>query len=136
MFLISFIFLSFSSIILSLHIFIIGDSVDRYLTEDYCDFKGDGKSCGGPGCTYWAEGSEIRPRSAKGQTTHQRCSIGNDSISFLHNYGTNPTRPYLSSGGPFGNDLYAETPKRISYGIELYFQQFGPPDIVLYHGTQ
>lgn len=120
----------------SLHVFIIGDSVDRYMTEDWCDFKGDGKGCGGPGCTYWAEGSDIRPRSAKGQTTHQRCSIGEDSITFLHNYGTNPTRPYLSSGGPFANDPYAETPKRIPYAIDLFFQRFDPPDIVLYHGTQ
>lgn len=124
---------------ISFHVFIIGDSIDRYTVEDWCDYRGDGKSCSGPGCTFWAEGGDIWARTKYGRdkaTTHLRCNMINDSITYIHNYGLSENGPYVIDSGPFPDDPYKGTKVRIAHALDLYFDRIGIPDLVLYHGTE
>ena len=120
----------------SAHIFIIGDSIDRYIVEDFCLNRGDAQNCGGSACSYWASNAGIPlTYKIKGYPTHVRCDMGDDSITTLHNYGTNDEGPYFSLSSAH-NDTYAATPLRIAHALELYFDRIGVPDMVIYHGTQ
>lgn len=116
------------------HVFTIGDSIDRYTVEDFCFARGDDVNCGGSKCSYWATGGGI-PTQRKGYPAYVRCDMGNDSYTTLHNYGSNDVGPYFCSP-PLDNGTYSLTPQRIDRGLELYFDRIGIPDLVMYHGTQ
>jgi hypothetical protein len=118
------------------HILSIGDSIDRYIVEDFCLGRGAAANCADNKCSYWAEGGGIPlTYRVKGYPTHVRCDMGNDSFTTLHNYGSSDAGPYFSLSFAH-NDTYSLTPHRIARALELYFDRVGVPDLVIYHGTQ
>ena len=124
-------------------VLLLGDSVDRHCTYEFCDSHGDGDNCSGPQCTYWCDPGKL-PVSQLGRydkylsQASARCNVSGHSISYQNNYGSNPRGPYLHSAGSGGLETgnpYFDTPARLSHSIKLFFSRFGSPDLLVLHTT-
>jgi hypothetical protein len=136
-FLILFLFFDGSS---SLRILLIGDSVDRMITEDWCwniGLQPDG-SGGKVWDSQWADGS-MRYGGAKGKKIPAYiCGsyVTNDSIAFVHTFGSNPTGPYFQGFTNSREDPNTDSPSRIAHAMELYYKTYPVPDIIYYNSVQ
>ena len=64
------------------------------------------------------------------------CISDEDSIAFVHVYGSNATGPYFHNYIASPSDPLVDTQNRINRTIELYKSQFGQPDRVMLHTAQ
>ena len=116
----------------------IGDSVDRFMTEDFCTTYGPSKKamCGGGECTYWADGI-LKPNLFP--TASMRCEVSsNSSLAFVGVYGSPDSGPYYEpkSQKSSGDSWHTNTQDRIHVVIDGYFTRIGvPPDLVLFHSV-
>ena len=121
------------------NILAIGDSVDRFMVEDFCTTYGHSKKgmCGGEECTYWADGI-LKPGMFP--TASMRCQFSsNKSLSFVGVYGSPDSGPYyqpktwhISSGDTW----HINTQERIHAVIDGFFSRIGlPPDLVLFNSV-
>ena len=119
----------------------IGDSVDRFMCEDWCAYRGSLPNCAGAECTYWMEGilkHGIFP------TTSMLCNITrltHDTVAFVQIYGSPDNPPYFKDGNKEGSrnhynsDNYVATPARIGVAIDGHFRRIGAPDIVVFNSV-
>jgi hypothetical protein len=118
------------------HVFIIGDSIDRYTVYDWCAAHGNPQNCGPPHCSYWADNGGISMND-KRYNPSAYCNMGDYSIAFLHHFGSRPKGPYVwVDTVNLTHAPYTNTPERIVHGLDLYFDRIGIPDMVLYHSAQ
>ena len=98
----------------------MGDSVDRYMVEDYCD-RHDSPS------VIW---SDIFVTYDHNCTS--TCQIGMKRIAFIQVYGSRKLPPYLFSRVNTPEDLYANTEDRIPQALTKYIALYGTPDYIFY----
>ena len=103
-----------------LNILLMGDSVDRYMVEDYCD-RHDSPS------VIW---SDIFVTYDHNCTS--TCQIGMKRIAFIQVYGSRKLPPYLFSRVNTPEDLYANTEDRIPQALTKYIALYGTPDYIFY----
>ena len=123
-----------------MRILLIGDSVDRMITEDWCisiglPLKGSG---GRAWENRWADGV-MRYGGAKGKKMAAYiCGshVTNDSIAFVHIFGSNPTGPYFQGFMNSVEDPFTDTPSRIQHAMKLYYEAYSSPDIIYYNSVQ
>ena len=124
---------------------VLGDSVDRHMTEDWCQLRTglEPSRCGAEGsdavCSHWLRSvftEEVYPASM----TSMQCndSAAGDSISFVHLYGSPDSGPYFKFGSrnssniTLSNDNYTASPARIAITLKSYFRLVGLlPDLVV-----
>jgi len=127
-------FLLLSSTVLiaeSMNLLSIGDSVDRYMVEDYCTVRGPSRKgmCGGLECTYFLDGI-LKPNVFP--TSSMLClnKPFNESVAFVQIYGSEDTGPYYNPERGTHDDWHVNTPDRINASIAAYFDRVGAPDLV------
>lgn len=120
----------------SLSIFLIGDSVDRFTVHDWCEYHGWRQKTKAVEEDWGDESLLLHelPRDHDKIPFLLCRSPANDSIAFVHIYGSSPEPPYLK--------VYkcstptCPTPARIQRALELYYQKVGPPDMIILHTIQ
>ena len=115
-------------------IFTIGDSVDRYILEDWCVLKGDPPGCTGFRCTLWAGadvGIKPPPHMAPSDLL---CTMPNDTIGFGHHYGSAAQGPYYHDLTT-ANDPLVNSDVRIPRLLEVFFARVGTPNLIIYHSA-
>ena len=115
-------------------IFLIGDSVDRYILEDWCVYKGDPPGCKGSRCRYWASNTGIKTAPPLWAPSDLLCTMPNDTIVFGHHYGSAAQGPYLHNlTGK--KDPLVNSNARIPRLLEIFFDRVGTPDLIIYHSA-
>jgi hypothetical protein len=120
----------YMSMVMAERILLIGDSIDRYLVNDWCEFlhkhnrTAELKSWGDHSIKYGGQSGVKQPSLI--------CQIdANTSIAFLHIFGSSAFGPYLwvdTRGDPF-----TATSPRVKAALGFYHDQVGIPDRVLLH---
>lgn len=119
------------------NLLLIGDSVDRFITHDWCEFHGwrSGKARE----VDWADSTlEIHddyPKHRDKIPFLQCISPANDSIAMVHIFGSYAQGPYLKMNAPC-KSKYCPTPARVERALELYFEKVGLPDFIIFHTIQ
>jgi hypothetical protein len=116
------------------NILLIGDSIDRHMVQDTCTYlKLKPES--------W---DSKEPQRFQYLTPHTNLATNfchsddmGFSLGFLHLYGSKSDTkegqdPYAHGHTNTANDPYADTTLRIQKGIELYTEERGKPDFVIY----
>jgi hypothetical protein len=119
---------------------LIGDSVDRYITEDWCWSIGI-QADGGGGKAWDAQWGDQNIRYAKAKKFKIPAYIcgsylTNDTVAYLHTFGSSGKGPYYSGYQNTYQDGYIDTAPRINYAMELYYRSYPPPDRIIYHSAQ
>lgn len=140
-FLIKLLFPKSGGLVVSRSLFLIGDSVDRCIVEDWCHLKGDLPHCDGPHCIYWLPNDSGISRFTSGANkvayqSDMMCIMESDSIAFIHHYGSRPIGPYLHNINSINGGEYVDSSKRIIRSLEMYVSTHGFPDQVMYHSAQ
>jgi hypothetical protein len=136
------------------HIFLIGDSLDRYMLYDYCRRNDDlenSKHAENSGVNKWLTFPQDINDNSSGSpyVSHEkwyreewdsgsRCldKTTGDSVSSLHVFGSANSGPYYYGFKNIGNFKYIDTKPRIQYALNVYISRFGIPDIIVLHTTQ
>ena len=110
---------------------LIGDSVDRYTVQGWCNLHRGGKP------KEWGTHS-IRYVNKFIAHPPQYCHIPKLDLSLasVHIYGTNSTGPYYGDFHNTDSDPYADTTPRVRKAWELFIGEFGIPDYVFFHTAQ
>jgi hypothetical protein len=103
-------------------IFLLGDSVERYVISDTCESIN----------TPFEDWSYPKFQYKKGSSASALCITQNGSIAHLHLYGSQPTGPYLHGTTNTVDDPWTDSPLRICTGIELFVSKVGTPHIIGY----
>ena len=133
--------LPFSSVV-SLQILLIGDSVDRYIVGDWCwsiGLDGDKSSSNVVWSSHWGASSGLQYgniNSKKQPAFVCGSLLTNDTLAFVHTFGSNPTGPYYEGFTNNKDDLYADTPSRIQRAMEVYYEEYPVPDMIYYNSVQ
>lgn len=111
-------------------VLLLGDSIDRYTVLEWCEVKRK------QGITTIS--SEWGSSSLKYSNIHGRhasffCSAMNDTVAFVHIFGSNATGPYRKYFGSGEVDPYENTNARLKLSISLYQSMFGVPDRIMFH---
>jgi hypothetical protein len=116
-------------------IFLIGDSVDRYTTEDWC--QSIGLETGFAEEDYWADGVLNYGGGKGGQVACYYCrdKSTNDTASFVHHFGSKAIGPYMHNIQDSPQDQFISTTTRIKHAMELFYNTFGIPDRIIYHSV-
>ena len=123
---------------------LIGDSVDRFITEDWCTFRSLGVKSDKYNTydTMWADGT-LRYGGGKGILIPSLECVSEDKtvnitdrVSFVHTFGSSSYGPYFKHLSDSGGDPYVSTVKRIDRALDLYYTQVGVPDRIIYHSLQ
>jgi hypothetical protein len=116
-------------------IFLIGDSVDRYTTEDWC--QSIGLNNGLAEDNYWADGTLNYGGGKGGQVACYYCKEKdtNDTASFVHHFGSKAVGPYMHNIQDSPQDMFISTTTRIKHAMELFYNTFGAPDRIIYHSV-
>jgi hypothetical protein len=123
----------------SINLLLIGDSVDRYITEDWCNFiknHPNGKK-EDVWRQQWADGS-IRYNGARGSRVPLYICGSydtNDSIAFVHHFGSNPRGPYDHGWISSPEDPFVDSEPRIRHALKIYYKKFPPPDRIIYQSV-
>lgn len=122
----------------SMNLLSFGDSVDRYMVEDWCTLKGYLPGCGSAECTYFLDGI-LRPKIYP--TTNMLCihSVGGkviDTVAFAQVYGLPDNPPYFvgpnkKTTNDYTHNWHSLTPDRINVSMKAYFEMVGVPDLVV-----
>ena len=115
MFSITKVFLLLTYSVVSFRILLIGDSVDRYIVGDWCwsiGLDSDGSNAN-VWSSHWGANSGLQygNSNSKKQPAFICGSIPTeDTIAFVHTFGSNPTGPYdMPVGIRFNDELYFRT---------------------------
>ena len=110
---------------------LIGDSVDRYTVQGWCNLHRGGKP------REWGTHS-IRYVNKYIAHPPQYCHIPKLDLSLasVHIFGTNSTGPYYGGFLNTESDPYADTTPRVHKAWELFVGEFGIPDYVFFHTAQ
>ena len=114
----------------SIHLLLIGDSVDRYITWGWCDSMAD------KGVTRGVFAEDlIKYRPGPNNIGAYRClsHSTNDSIGFIHIFGSNATGPYMYRNGPEFVGPLMDSPGRIRAAMKLYYDTFPHPDRIFFN---
>lgn len=115
--------------VLSLHILIFGDSIDRYGAVEWC--QNYARSTG----TSWTKGLPLGHfkdiYSVGGFSCHS--PTWNVTLSLLPIFGSDPQGPYHFQKVLSGLKVVTSTVSRLDLGIQEYCKQFSSPDIVYFH---
>lgn len=118
-------------------ILLIGDSIDRYINIDWCSAMALRSENGKVWEKEWADGS-IKYGGDKGRKMPAYiCGISstNDTMAFVHTFGSSPTGPYYRGWINTPSDIYVDTKPRIQYAMELYYRSYAAPDRIIYHSA-
>lgn len=128
-------------------LFLIGDSIDRNIVEEWCEYYGfvDGElernfSANAANKSVWAE-TELKYFRTKGihylQLPCEHCVNNNGySVSSMHLYGSAAHGPYFKGITNNRNDMLIDSVDRLKRGWELYVETFGLPSIVVFNTVQ
>jgi hypothetical protein len=110
----------------SLHIFLIGESIDRYVVQEWC-LKATGQAA-----IPWTPENILHYR--KNELGGYRCYDPhlNVSIGNIQVFGVNSTGKYLNSFAYDDGKNIVKTNLRIRAALEVYITKFGPPDIIYF----
>lgn len=112
---------------------LIGDSLDRHMSQEWCREQ---RNRGRWGQEFnWGEGS-IKHSNGMRIPSWICISDNEDSIAFVHIYGSNATGPYFHNYMSGPGDLLVDTRPRINKSISLYTKQFGLPKRIILHTAQ
>ena len=128
------------------NVFILGDSVSRYIFKGYANMTH---------CVEldWADGI-LQPRADKYDTTNKLKSAlssgcyasgistnddgiiyHNTTLGFLHLFGNTKNGPYLYGYHGSPRQPFISSPQRICKGLQLYKNRMGPPSSIIYMAT-
>lgn len=115
---------------------LIGDSVDRHSTEEWCviqrsrGFKTE-QAPWGPTFLSDVQGSR------GGRWGTFSCKTDTDSVAYAQVYGSNATEPYYWTSQRIEvNKEFEGTKARINLILSLYLSQFGTPDRIVFQTIQ
>lgn len=110
---------------ISKNVLLIGDSVDRYIVSAWCSYKDAMQHA-----TSWGDGSIKYGDKTKQPSLLCRSLKDNITLASLHIFGSSPYGPYLWVENV--RDKLANTVPRIEKALQLYENQIGAPDIVIF----
>lgn len=111
-------------------ILLLGDSMDRYTVLEWCQLK---RKQGITTISSEWGASSLKYSNIHGRQASFFCSSMNDSVAFVHIFGSNATGPYRKHFGGGEVDPYENTNARLNLSISLYQSMFGVPDRVMFH---
>lgn len=121
------------SLAISERILLIGDSVDRYLVGDWCDYLNSHPSQGRANASVksWGDSSIKYGGQSGVKQPSLLCDVSpSDSIAFLHIFGSDGNGPYLWVDM---RDPFAPTSRRVKAALGYYKAQVGIPHRILFH---
>ena len=107
---------------ISQKVLLLGDSVDRFITSDWCTLQRAEEKV-------WGDGT-IKYSHKNRESAQIMCCDGNASIAFVHLFGSMPFGPYMYVDN--AQDKLANTLPRIEKALFDYFHEFGAPDMIIY----
>jgi hypothetical protein len=136
----------------SFEMLIIGDSLDRLMTFDWCDhlasfhrqdrdsnpaIANDPRNADYNISIWLTFPQNLTTTKPKDYTKGWRCRNpkSGDTLSATHIYGSADTGPYYYGIADDGFN-YVDTKPRIQFILENYLAKFGFPDMVFFHSTQ
>ena len=130
-----------TNVVVSFRILLIGDSVDRYIVGDWCWSIGldSDKSNANVWSNHWGASSGLQYgniNSKKQPAFICGSNLTNDSLGFVHTFGSNPTGPYYEGFTNNKEDHYADTPARIQRAMEVFYEEYPVPDMIYYNSVQ
>ncbi|KIZ04774.1 hypothetical protein MNEG_3180 [Monoraphidium neglectum] len=121
------------------HTLLLGDSVDRYLVDDFCSGLNSSTSNSSLAKLYdWTDGVFFYKTGASAAAVcdviQANASVG--SLAFVHLYGSQPHGPYLHGHVNNAQDPYTDTALRIPKALEQYQRRFQRlPDLIVYQAA-
>lgn len=114
-----------SIIVYSEKVLLIGDSIDRMITHQWC-YSNHLK------IYHWGEGTiKDGDPYVKQPSFYCRRPYDNDSLAAVHIFSSKPYGPYYLISSK--NDKYVDTSIRIIKAIELYIKEYGIPNKVIFN---
>ena len=122
------------TLVWSENLLLLGDSIDRYTTIEWCNFK----ALQGINTTSLRWGQDkLRYENVEGiKFGSFYCKADNDSVAFVHIFGSNATGPYHNNLGNNPLDIYEDTVARLKLSVSLYQSLYGSPDRVILQTAQ
>jgi hypothetical protein len=111
-------------------VLLLGDSIDRHTVLEWCELK---RKQGIKTISSEWGASSLKYSNIHGRQASFFCSTMNDSIAFVHIFGSNATGPYRKHFGNGEVDPYQNTNARLNLSISLYQSKFGVPDRIIFH---
>ena len=123
-----------ATLVSSDNLLLLGDSIDRYTTIEWCKFK----ALQGFNTTSLRWGQDkLRYDNVEGVKFGSfYCKADKDSVAFVHIFGSNATGPYHNNLGNNPLDIYEDTVARLNLSISLYQSLYGSPDRVILQTAQ
>jgi hypothetical protein len=121
----------------SISVLLIGDSVDRYIATDWCYLMGirnDGLS-DTAWDNLWGSGNLKYGRGLKFPTYICGDRKTNDTVAFVHHYGSPDRGPYYNGFANNPGDPNIDSILRIPYALDLYLKEYPLPDRIMYHSA-
>jgi hypothetical protein len=112
----------------SVHVLVIGDSVDRFTALELCAADAHGGSSGQPHGATWAD-DELPyvwvDNSTRAKEASWHCQLGGgDSWAMVHHYGAKPAGPYFRGYRSRPGERFTDTAFRLPRALELYQRVF------------
>jgi hypothetical protein len=119
---------------ISTKVLLLGDSVDRYITEDYCQSEGLNATAWGERYLKYSRNRKSVVKFAPRNQPAIYCKDRhNNTLASVHIFGVAATGPYHSGFKSDDNDPYVDTLPRIKKSIEIFISQFGYPTRIILH---
>jgi hypothetical protein len=111
-------------------VLLLGDSIDRHTVLEWCELK---RKQGIKTISSEWGASSLKYSNIHGRQASFFCSTMNDSVAFVHIFGSNATGPYRKHFGNGEVDPYENTNARLNLSISLYQSKFGAPGRIIFH---
>lgn len=127
----------------AMKLLLFGDSIDRFVGQDWCSLKYHTKDKGLLSMSHdqWGEWGSAS-LAYTGQKDYDRCSpcfckYFNDSITGIHVFGSNPDEPYFEPPHETGSmpGRIRSTTYRIMDGAKEYLALNGSPNRIIFHSV-
>ena len=117
---------------LAVHLVLLGDSVDRQSSIEWCEWRRR------IGCNVssseWGTGT-LRYHNKHGRMATFYCKCNEDSVAYVHIFGSNATGPYVNHMGNNPLDPFEDTQRRITESLGIYVRLYGNPNRICFHSA-
>ena len=102
-------------------ILLLGDSVDRYIADNFCETEGKDTCEWAPGIFQYMYGRAT-----------VLCNSSFGVMGQIHLFGSHASGPYLNNLTNSLLDPFVDTPKRICKALDLFSKAYGIPTMIVY----
>ena len=110
--------------VMGVNVLIFGDSVSRYIVDDWCRAKNGSHSAW---TTVFRYKRGISPSEVCRHAERRDGIMKKDNLGFVHMYGSPATGPYLHGHVNNEVDPFTDTPLRICKAVDEYTSAIGTP---------